>query len=75
VGVLVETGSLVGRSADDHRVNGVATAATGGVTITVGKRRMPAMEGRRCSTWEGRVAGQARRRAVRVRVATGGGTW
>jgi hypothetical protein len=72
-GVLVETGSLVGRSADDNRVYGGATTATGGVTTTLSRRRMPAMEGRRWSTMEGRVAGHCRRRAVRVRVATGGG--
>jgi hypothetical protein len=37
----------VGRSADDHQVNCGATAATGGVTTLVGRRRMPAMERRR----------------------------
>jgi hypothetical protein len=72
-GVLVKTGYLVGCSADDHRVNGGATGVTGGVTTTLGRRRMPAREGRRWPTREGRVAGHCRRRAVRVRVATGCG--
>jgi hypothetical protein len=38
----------------------------------LGRRRMPAKEWKRWSTMEGRVAGHCRRRAVRVRVATGG---
>jgi hypothetical protein len=62
----------MGRAADDHRVNGGATAATAGVSTTLGKRGMPAMEGRRWSAKKGRVAGHCMRRAVRVRVATGG---
>jgi hypothetical protein len=43
------------------------------VTTTLGRRRKPAREGRRWSTKDGRVAGHCRRRAVRARVATGGG--
>jgi hypothetical protein len=63
----------MGRAADDHRVNGGATAATAGVSTTRGKRGMPAMEGKRWATRKGRVAGHCSRRAVRLRVATGGG--
>jgi hypothetical protein len=63
----------MGRAADDHRVNGGATAATGGVTTTLSRRGMPAMEGRRWSYKKGRVACHCKRRAVRMRVATGGG--
>jgi hypothetical protein len=63
----------MGRAADDHRVNGGATAATGGVTTTLSMRGMPAMEGRRWSTKKRRVAGHCMRRDVRMRVATGGG--
>jgi hypothetical protein len=63
----------MGSAADDHRVNGGATAATTRVSTTLGKREMPAMKWRRRSTMKGRVAGHCSRRAVRVRLATGGG--
>jgi hypothetical protein len=63
----------MGSAADDHRVNGGATATTAGVSTTLGRRGMPAMEGRRWATNKGRVAGHCSRRAVRMRVATGGG--
>jgi hypothetical protein len=63
----------MGRAADDHRVNGGATAATGGVSTTLSRREMPAMAGRRWSTGKRRVACRCRRRAVWIRVATGGG--
>jgi hypothetical protein len=63
----------MGRVADDHRVNGGATAATAIVSTTLGRRGMPAREGRRWATMEGRVAGHYSRRAVRSLVATGGG--
>jgi hypothetical protein len=43
-GFLVEAGGLVCRSADDYRVNGGATTATGGVVATLGWGRMPSME-------------------------------
>jgi hypothetical protein len=60
----------MGRAADDHRVNGGATAAT---STTLGRRGMPAREGKRWSTRKGRVDGPCNWRAVRLRVATGGG--
>jgi hypothetical protein len=58
---------------NDHRVDGWATVATGGVTTALSRRGMPVTEGRRWSIWKGRVAGHRGRRAVRVRAATGGG--
>jgi hypothetical protein len=72
-GVLIKTCCFMGRAADDHRVSGGATAATAGVSTTLGKRGMPVKEGRRWATKKGRVIGHCMRRAVRVRVATGGG--
>jgi hypothetical protein len=43
------------------------------MSTTMGGRGMPAKEGRRWATRKGRVAGHCSRRAVRVRMATGGG--
>jgi hypothetical protein len=62
----------MGSAADDHRVDGGATAATAGVSTTLGRRGMPARKGRRRATRKGRVDKHCTRRAVRVRVATGG---
>jgi hypothetical protein len=53
----------MGRAADDHRVNGCAAATTACVSTTLG----------RWASKKGRMAGHSSRRAVRVRVATGGG--
>jgi hypothetical protein len=58
---------------DDHRVNGGATGATAVVSTTLGRRGMPAKKVKRRATRKGRVPGHCSRRAVRVRVATGGG--
>jgi hypothetical protein len=63
-GVFIKTGPFIGRAAHDHRVNGGATGATAGVSTTLGKKGMPAREGR--------VVRHCKRLTVRVRVAAGG---